>query len=737
METLEAGYVDGMIFRRPRPVGLDQRLAAFPVSDLPLERPVTIRWNEHAIPWITAETDGDAAFALGLVHAHLREAQIAIGKRASQGRLSEIGGRFAVRIDAAIRTLDIAAAVPAIEAALPEATRVWLTRFVEGLNHYTRHAGQPPPEFRLLGIRREPTTVADVLTAARLVSLDITWGFWFGLLRAGGDREALFKRGLAARQSQWPSYTADGRAAVLERLLAGYVRSGSNCVVVAPGRSATGHAMLASDPHLSKTVPNFWLLAGVRCPSLHVVGMMPPGLPIFGLGRNAAMAWGGTNMHAQSSDLYDVSGEPPDSFTSRQERIRVRFGRTRTVTVRRSRLGPVLSDVASVPTRPGEVLALRWVGHAASDETSAFLAAAQATTPNAFRAAFAPYAVAGQNMMFATADGHVGQILAVALPERSRRMPERLVLDAGAAADDWGGVRPSPALPWSLDPPEGVLASANNVPTELDIPIGQSFGAPERVRRLYALLGAAERLTVADLKRLQTDVLSTASADLAAGLVARLDAAGVLPPPALRGWDGDYQASAAAPVAFETLLYHVAHGVCAPPGGKAPADKLVWAVLRAFLLADLDALPERRRQEVLATAVRKAAADARKFATWGDMHRQPVQSLLAAIPLIGAWFRHDTYPTGGSRETVFNSGHGLVRAAHRTTFGSQSRFVADLSDLDASEFILFGGQDGWIGSANALDMMPAWRAGGYVRLPLRPETVVQTFSRVMTLTPRA
>ena len=55
----------------PETQTLQQRLAAMPTEDLPLRDAVTIYWDDHQIPFIQAEHDEDAAFALGMVHAHL------------------------------------------------------------------------------------------------------------------------------------------------------------------------------------------------------------------------------------------------------------------------------------------------------------------------------------------------------------------------------------------------------------------------------------------------------------------------------------------------------------------------------------------------------------------------------------------------------------------------------------------------------------------------------------------
>ena len=143
----------------PKTTTVEQRLAMLPTEHLPLQGRVTVYWDEHQIPFIDAETDDDAAFALGLVHAHLRLGQMAIYRRIAQGRIAEMGGPLAIDIDHGIRILDFARATPASLAAMPEATRRWLQRFVDGVNHYQATAKRLPFEYRILGLEREPWTV--------------------------------------------------------------------------------------------------------------------------------------------------------------------------------------------------------------------------------------------------------------------------------------------------------------------------------------------------------------------------------------------------------------------------------------------------------------------------------------------------------------------------------------------------------------------------------------------------
>src|SRR4051794_7204947 len=80
--------------RRRRVYSLGQRLSMMPDHGLPLGQAVVIHWNDHQIPYIEADTDHDLAVALGLVHAHLRLAQIELMRRLAQGRMSEMIGRI-------------------------------------------------------------------------------------------------------------------------------------------------------------------------------------------------------------------------------------------------------------------------------------------------------------------------------------------------------------------------------------------------------------------------------------------------------------------------------------------------------------------------------------------------------------------------------------------------------------------------------------------------------------------
>jgi penicillin amidase len=727
----------------PRPVTTAERLAAFPTRGLPLSRPVDIRWNDHQIPFVEAETDGDLAVALGMVHAHLRGGQIALMKRASQGRLAEIAGPMARDIDHMLRILDYGHAADTVIDRMPQDVRDFSEAFVTGVNAYHALERERPPEFALLGLRHEPYTLRDMWTIGRLAGSDINWVAYFGLLRergTAGFAEA-WARTLKAGANATASFAADSQQAALAALLTATGRTGSNSVAVAAARSATGSALIASDPHLSLSLPNLWVIAGMRSPGYHMAGLMVPGMPFVAVGRSLHIAWGGTNMRAASSDLYDVKAVPAAEIETREAVIRTRFWRRTRRRVRHTAFGPIISDAKMARSRPGDIIALRWIGHEPTDEITALLRAARATTPEDFRAAFAGFGVSAQNMIVAAADGRIGQVMAATLPVRTQFPPQDPVLDAADPATHWQGLVDAPVLPWSVDPPAGVLATANNRPTDTTVPVGFFFSPDDRVRRLYALLNAKDRLAPEDLIALQADTTSPDAGTLAQRLVTALRDAGLDPDHAgfvdrLAAWDGDYAAGSAGAPAFETLLYHLVPRVYGATSVEAiPRLMAQWNAITGFLADDLDALAPERRRQVLAESVGLAAIDSAPIVAWGDMHRMTVAHILGRLPVLGRFFTYGEYPTGGSRETPMKAAHGMVRGRHTATYGSMARHVADMSDPDASWVTLFGGQDGWLGSANAADQIPLWRERRPIRLPLRPETVAREFPTVLRLEP--
>ena len=673
--TLIVGWlvliISGCALIKPLPdkVGLEDRLAALPRENLPLDKPVRIRWDDHLIPFIEAQTDSDLAFALGLVHAHLRLAQMELYRRASQGRLAEAFGPYFTKVDHSLRILGLGLAVPEMEKRLPPSSRLWLARYVEGINTYLERTQKLPPEFNLMGLKPRSWTIADVLTLGRLFGADVNWLSYAGLLQARGepDWDRVWAAHLRAGESSIPSF--ESRESLVSALLAGLSKSGSNSLAVGSPKTATGSAILANDPHLGVTLPNIWLIAGYRSPSYHLAGLMVPGLPCVVLGRNPHLGWGGTNMRAASSDLYDISGMDGSRLTGEEETIAVRWWFDKKVRIRRSPLGPVITDAPLLKDYAGPPLALSWVG-----------------PPGHRRSHVHPGRQPGPEL-----GGVYGGLadlrgLQPEHPHGRRQGQHRPAPGRGparpdlrlASGPDPGPQRPGPGLgradpppprlPQVLNPAQGFLVSANNKPVEHNPRVGFSFSSNDRIRRLTRLLSQAGKIDLAFVRDLQRDVMWPSGLDLAGTTrnIAGPDRLRQSPlGAALLAWDGRMEAGSRGALAFELLAFHLSREILDKrfsPGAAAYFRRS--SDLLGLLDRELKGMDREKAVQVILEALDRAGEAFAKHRTWGDIHHLELSHPFGRIPLVGKRYRFGRYPVDGSLTTLMKTAHQLTDKPH-------------------------------------------------------------------------
>jgi penicillin amidase len=675
--------------------------------------------------------------ALGLVHAHLRLGQMEIYRRIARARVAYMAGPLATDIDHGLRILDFGRAVPAIEAALPPATRTWLDGYVTGINAYLERTGELPHEFAVLGLDREPWTVTDVLTIGRLAASDVNWLVWWNLLalRDRADWPEIWRRLVENGAGDTAMSEADHD---LASLLTAWSRPGSNSLAVAPRLSTTGGALIANDPHLGLMVPNIWTIVGVKSPSYHVVGLTIAGLPIFAIGRNPWIAWGGTNLRALSSELYDVSGLAAESLSERREKIAVRWWFDREVVVRETPYGPILSDAPQLPGTGSPPVALKWMGHRPSDEVTAMLGLSRARNLDQFRRALGGFAVPGQSFVYADATGTIAKLIAARLPRRDGAPPPDLVLDPARREPAWNDPVGPDRLPATIDPPRGFVTSANDRPPDsVAGRIGLFFSPGDRVARMAEMIADRGRVGIDDLAAIQQDVAmasSVALRDAVREAAARYAKDEPLPGKEQTAWDlilawnGRYEEQSRGALAFEFLrgafleaFYEYSFGA---------QDWAAYAGIDRTQRLITDDIANGRPEQFSAAFRAGLAAAAQAlddYRDWGDVHRMQLAHPLGMMPVLGSRYQFADFPVGGGSESLMKTAHGTVVGRHGVRYGSNARHISDLSDPDANFFVLLGGQDGWLNSSTFLDQVPLWRKGRYVRMPLRPESVRSAF----------
>jgi penicillin amidase len=746
----------------PAPKTTRERIAMFPTKNLALQKPVTVYWNDQQVPFVDAQTDEDAAYALGMIHAHLRLGQMELARRIVQGRLSEIAGPVANKVDHLLRILDFPHSTRAVYEAAPSATRRWMERFVDGINAYIDQMQEEPHEFRVLGMEREHWKPEDLFAVGRLGGADYTWLVWFTLLeyRDSPKWEQIWNVMLEAGSGRFYKENANGtrgqttrmlnRNALEQedtsqlRVLLDLFRSssefGSNSVVIGASRSASGAPMIASDPHLGLTLPNLWFVIGLRSPSYHLVGMTAPALPVFAFGRNRHIAWGGTNLHAASSDLYDISKESPALLDTHTETLKNRFWFPTGITYRTSPWGPVISDAPILPEADGRTLALKWIGHGMSDEITSMLSVNRATNWGEFTAAYSTYALPALNMLYADHEGNIGRLSATQVPHRTEKKPRDMFSDPARYDAAWKRLAKSADLPSQFIPDEGFLVSANSPPPDGNVAIGYFYAPPDRTERLSEMIRHHGTLGVSTLARMQRDVFSSSSLIVRDALLAQMRTLRIpqgVAAETMEAWDGYYHAESRGALAYQAFVASFARALYAALGSEDELKALeASAYFDDFLLHKAQETEEETLRRVYKEAQENAATLMRHHAAWGDVHRLRIRHILASAPLIGSRYEFDDLPGSGSRETVMKQAHGQIgerpEAAH---YGAQSRHISDMADENANYFVLLGGQDGWIGSENFQDQIALWQKGEYMQVPLDMREVRRRFPHRITLRP--
>ena len=164
------------------------------------------------------------------------------------------------------------------------------------------------------------------------------------------------------------------------------------------------------------------------CP-FDVSGFSLASLPGVVIGKNTKIAWGLTTSYVDAQDLFleDVRGDTVREGNSYvplrviTEQIRVRDDQPRTIRIRSSRHGPLLSTSTSGCKRFGKQsdpsvapygVSLSWTALQPGHTVDALLAINQAQNFEEFRAAAALASAPSQNFLYAETEGNIGYQLA-------------------------------------------------------------------------------------------------------------------------------------------------------------------------------------------------------------------------------------------------------------------------------------------------------------------------------------
>jgi penicillin amidase len=755
-----------------------------------LREPVEVLRDRWGVPHVYARNRWDLYFAASYVVTSERLFQQDFMLRVANGRLATMLSDFGLSLDRFFRTVGFARAARVIAAGYDDVSRELSEAALVGANAWIETMPTKPIEYEVLGLDPEPYPIGDDGVAySAAIGVFMSW-----LLSTNWDCELLRaeiveKLGWEAMTALFPDVATDPSIVVAgkqggandRRSALDILRDaplppsglGSNNWVVSGSKSVTGKPLLANDPHLLAQLPSIWFEIHLSAPGIDVCGVTLPVLAGIQIGHNARVAWGFTNVGGDTQDLflerlnpdrtaalYDGQWEP---VTLHREEITVR-GRAEpeVVDVIETRHGPIVDSYMVGVSSPDvvvggihETYALRWTGLEMSVQPSTLFAMATAGTVTEFREALRGWHCPGQNAVIADVDGNIGYQCTGVYPVR-RRGDGTIPVPGWTGEYEWDGWIPFDELPWSLNPEEGFLATANQKIHGDDYPhlIGKDFLPPYRARRVVEMLTATEQHSKETFGRMHVDTVSLA-ARLIVPHLAEVEAADERQKQAIQylaEWDCDLSPDSVAASIYQAWCKRIAEVLLLPKMGRELFDhyyaRRQWTVAFQYqVLPTLLAFPSAvwfgangnaARDDVLRSALAMALdelaglmGDEMPDWTYGRIHRIRFASQLAILPEIAELMTGGEAPWGGDEQTVcqglFEPGSGNYNVLVVPSW----RQIVDLSDLDASVGTHTVGQSGNPASPHFDDLFPLWSTGQYHPLPFtRPAVEAATESRL-------
>lgn len=817
---------------------------------------VTVIRDKAGIANIYADSPHDLFLAQGYIHAQERLWQMEVWRHISAGRLSELFGKTSLDTDRFVRTLDWrGAAERDLEALSPEA-RAALDDYAAGVNAWLDvHRGSLGLPFVVTALQSgsggiggydpEPWTALDSVAWQKVQSWDLGGNLQSEIFRMLADKQlgdpaktdelfppyragapVITPAGASASTPASTTATAEvaaagapgdalasaddsagwRRVAALSATvlrwagldggggMAGDHGVGSNNWVVSAGKSASGGALLANDPHLGIGMPSVWYINGLHCRKVSkacpydVVGVSFPGVPLVVLGHNARIAWGATNVDPDVQDLFIERADPNNAanylfrgksvpFTVRREQIKVAGGKAETLVVRETGHGPILNAVDDRLT-DAPLLALRWTATAETDGTfEAIFRLNTAASFADFRDALRGYGSPSQNFVYADVDGHIGYQLPGSIPIRAGGGRGDRPVRGDDGRHEWQGRIPFEELPSQLDPRSGLIVSANNAPVPDSYPhyLGEEWDPGYRAAQILARLKdlGGNGLTPRDLRLVQLDTTVRRAAlvipKLAEVAPTTTDGRAVLD--AIRAWDHDCDVDSrgcAAYVAFELRLGGaIFDDDLGPLAREYVGSGASWQqTIRLLDNPDsgwwddtsTDDVHETAR-DIIARALDRAGGELRAAIgspaawRWGAIHHAVFQEQTLGASGIGpleSYLNRGPFEVPGAAGAILNTYYDTARAypdpydkdfkpvgidhVFDVSTLPSFRLTIDMSDLDGARIIQTTGQSGNPFDGHYGDMIETWVSGETVALPFTRQAVDKAAAATMTFT---
>jgi len=594
--------------------------------------------------------------------------------------------------------------------------------------------------------------------------------------------------------------TLEHNASLLDPLLGSHGDGlGSNSWVISGKLTSTGMPLLANDPHLAIQMPSIWYQMDMHCKPrsdecpYEVSGFTFAGAPGIIIGHNDKIAWGVTNLSPDVMDLfiekvnpdnpnqYEVNGQWVN-FETRKETVNVVGGDPIIVTVRLTRHGPVISDAYGPLKNQGDpkdkefvpfkervgidlpeqyVISLAWTALNPSTPFEAIWGFDRAQNWDQFREAARNFHVPAQNLVYADNEGNIGYQTPGDIPIR-KKGDGTTPVPGWTGEYDWTGYIPFEELPYTFNPAEGYIATANNQapPDNYPYMITYDWDYGYRANRIVEMIkDAPGKIDMAYIQKMQGDDYDSKAA-IYVPLLTQLDMEGATSNEAvaldlLKSWDFQARADSAAAAVFEAFWRHVLQDTF-----NDDLPKRYWfdggsrstEVLRQMASNPNDPFwDDKATKDTVETQddiLHKSFAEAVKELesifgkepskwNWGELHTSTFRNGTlgeSGVPPIEALFNRGPFPTSGG-SAIVNATSWEASEGYEVTDVPSMRMIVDLGDLNNSLTVNTTGESGHAYHKHYADMSPLWASIQYYPMWWDQQSIVSDAEGHLHLTP--
>jgi penicillin amidase len=758
-----------------------------------LAQEVKVCRDEYGVPHIIAQSEYDAFFTVGYTHAQDRLWQMDLIRRVGMGRLSEIFGEPALKLDKMFRTLGLWRHAQKLSQSIDEDTRKALQAYTDGVNQFiTINAGKYPIEFDMLNVEPEPWRLEHSLLVSRLMAWELNYSRWVDLLLA----ELIQRFGEEKAREIFPYWSEDAPFIIPNRLKGKTVtenlrpwfdtereycslfgvralESGSNAWVISGKKSTTGKPILANDPHLFLMSPARWYELHIIAPTFDVAGMSIPGVPFVVVGRNQRIAWGVTNAMIDDEDFYieEVDSlQHPTSYKFNNEwrpiseiidTIIVKGSLPVVLSIYSTHRGTIVNKIEPNAQSISSLISMRWVGHEISNEAGTFYRINKATNWKDFEEALKSFAVPAQNFVYADVDGNIGYRTGGKLPIRTTKGPT-FPFPGWIEEYDWKGFVPFDQMPHTFNPSEEFIATANNKIVDDSYPyhISNHWESPWRSIRISEVLREQEKFTMEDVRRLQLDLISVQAREMVPFIIHAYDSVTVSDPDVkttlkyFQNWNYEMRKEDVSTTIFQVIVTKLIYNTFHDKMGDrlyGLYDTLASTPLSAIShlfknpesdwFDDINTDARENRDDIIRKSVSDALSTLKselggelKEWQWGRLHAVTFRHIFGSHALLAGFFNIGPFPVGGSHATV-NVGQYFIAHPYESTVGASMRQIFNLSDINDTRTVLPPGQSGQVFSQHYKDQIMLWLNGAYKTRPMQTSIIESTCQEVLTLKP--